>query len=70
MICAYSRGYCGKKLEDNIQCEIFQTVLEEARDSYDPAIVHELRSDCPEDLDQNVECIQTFISDWCSVDQS
>lgn len=64
------RGYSGKKLSDNIQCEIFQTTLEEARESYDLSIVHELRSDCPEDLEQNIESIRKFISNWCSVDQN
>lgn len=64
------RGYAGKKLMDNVQCEIFQTILEEARESYDLSIVHELRSDYPEDLERNIEIIGKFISDWCSVDQN
>ncbi|KAL4716818.1 hypothetical protein ACJJTC_012629, partial [Scirpophaga incertulas] len=37
-----ARGYTGKKLEDNIQCEIFETLLEEAQSSYKPEIVKEL----------------------------
>ncbi|EEC11019.1 TATA box binding protein (TBP)-associated factor, putative [Ixodes scapularis] len=28
-----ARGYTGKKLEENVQCEIFQTILDEARES-------------------------------------
>ncbi|XP_042144505.1 adenylate kinase isoenzyme 6 [Ixodes scapularis] len=39
-----ARGYTGKKLEENVQCEIFQTILDEARESYDPSIVFELPS--------------------------
>nr|XP_012141875.1 PREDICTED: adenylate kinase isoenzyme 6 isoform X3 [Megachile rotundata] len=36
------RGYTGKKLEDNIDCEIFQIILEEAKSAYREEIVHEL----------------------------
>lgn len=32
------RGYSGKKLEDNVQCEIFQTILDEAKGIELPAI--------------------------------
>ncbi|KAH7863072.1 hypothetical protein Vadar_012961 [Vaccinium darrowii] len=39
------RGYSGVKLTNNIQCEIFQVLLEEAKDSYPEDIVVALRSD-------------------------
>lgn len=58
------RGYDGKKLEDNVQCEIFQTILEEARESYAHHIVHELGSNMPEDLERNIEAISQFIMEW------
>ena len=29
-----ARGYKGKKLEENLQAEIFQTILDEAKESY------------------------------------
>ena len=60
------RGYSGKKLEDNIQCEIFQTILEEARDSYKHEIVHELPSNNPEELEDNLEKISTWIQQYTS----
>ena len=28
------RGYSGRKLEENLQSEIFQTILDEAKESY------------------------------------
>ncbi|KAK3098534.1 hypothetical protein FSP39_020402 [Pinctada imbricata] len=59
-----NRGYSGKKLEDNIQCEIFQTILEEARDSYKHEIVHELMSNTPEELEDNLEKISTWIQQY------
>jgi adenylate kinase len=60
------RGYSGKKLTDNIECEIFQTILEEARSSYQPSIVHELQSNVPEDMEDNVEKICQWIEKWKS----
>jgi Predicted nucleotide kinase (related to CMP and AMP kinases) len=50
LITGCCRGYKGKKLEDNVQCEIFQVLLEEARESYKQEIVYELPSNSPQDL--------------------
>jgi adenylate kinase len=58
------RGYKGKKFEDNLQCEIFQTVLEEARESYREEIVHELRSDVEADIESNLARIKSWIEQW------
>ena len=59
-----SRQYNEKKLDDNIQCEIFQTILDEARESYKPEIVHEIRSDIMEDIDKNANNISLWIDHW------
>lgn len=58
------RGYTGKKLRDNIECEIFQTILDEARESYKLELVHELISNLPEDLERNVDCICLWVDKW------
>ncbi|XP_065836360.1 adenylate kinase isoenzyme 6-like [Oscarella lobularis] len=58
------RGYGPQKLTNNIQCEIFQTILEEARESYRDDIVFELHSNEPDDLDRNVDCIVEWIDKW------
>lgn len=58
------RGYNDKKLEDNMQCEIFQTILDEARESYASEIVHEVRSDAETDVEQNVKNITAWIAKW------
>ena len=58
------RDYGEKKLEENLQCEIFQTVLDEARESYREEIVHELQSNVPEDTVQAVERIEAWIKQW------
>lgn len=59
-----NKGYTGKKLQDNIQCEIFQTILEEARDSYKAEIVHELPSNTPDDMESNLERIILWVQQW------
>ncbi|KAI1239619.1 Adenylate kinase isoenzyme 6, partial [Lamprotornis superbus] len=57
-------GYTGKKLQDNIQCEIFQTLYEEAMLSYKKEIVHQLPSNTPEDLERNLDQIMQWIEQW------
>ncbi|XP_076303027.1 adenylate kinase isoenzyme 6-like [Lasioglossum baleicum] len=58
------RGYTGKKLEDNIDCEIFQTILEEAKLAYKEEIVHELTSNNPNQITENVNRICQWIEQW------
>lgn len=60
------RGYPSKKLQENIQCEIFQMLLEEARDSYDEEIVHELKSNTMEEFEENVKKILEWLKSWQS----
>ncbi|XP_043590948.1 adenylate kinase isoenzyme 6 [Bombus pyrosoma] len=58
------RGYTGKKLEDNIQCEIFQIILEQATTTFEKEIVHELTSDDINQLTDNVNRICQWIEQW------
>ena len=55
-----------KKVQENVQCEIFQTILEEARDSYKHEIVHELNSNKPDDMEENLSRILQWIQQWKS----
>lgn len=59
-----TRGYNEKKLQDNIQCEIFQVLYEEARASYREEIVHQLPSNEPEQLEDNINQILKWIEQW------
>lgn len=58
------RGYTGKKLEENVQCEIFQTILEEAHEAYRSDIVHELPSNTPDDMEENLDKITAWVEKW------
>ncbi|KAI9683124.1 MAG: factor activating pos9 [Trizodia sp. TS-e1964] len=58
------RGYKEEKLQENLDAEIMQVVLEEAREAFDAACVVELRSDCAEDVEANVERIEEWVRKW------
>jgi len=58
------RGYNDKKKSENIECEIMQVVLEEARESYNSSIVHELSSNDLTELDSNVERVASWYKNW------
>jgi adenylate kinase len=58
------RGYAQAKLAENVECEIMQTVLEEARESYDEQLVVELRSDTVAEMDANVERVGAWLQQW------
>jgi adenylate kinase len=58
------RKYSAKKLEENMDAEIMQVILDEARESYNENIVIELQSDGLEDLDANVERIKLWVENW------
>lgn len=58
------RNYSLQKIQENNTAEIMQTVLDDARGSYDENIVIELTSETTEDLEANVARICTWIESW------
>ncbi|KAJ3019270.1 UNVERIFIED_CONTAM: hypothetical protein HDU68_010737 [Siphonaria sp. JEL0065] len=59
-----NRGYNQKKITENIECEIMDVVKIEAFESYDPAIIVELKSESAEDMEENVQRIEQWIENW------
>ncbi|KAL6713093.1 factor activating pos9 [Lecanora helva] len=59
-----ARHYPAAKLQENLDSEIMEVLLEEARGAYDEAIVVELRSDEAEDVEGNVERMEKWIENW------
>ncbi|KAK3169437.1 hypothetical protein OEA41_008820 [Lepraria neglecta] len=59
-----ARNYPEKKLQENLDSEIMQVLLEEAREGFDAEIVVQLRSDEVSDLEGNVERIEAWIENW------
>ncbi|KAJ7630737.1 AAA domain-containing protein [Roridomyces roridus] len=58
------RNYHLKKIQENNEAEIMQVVLEEARASYPPEIVVELKSDSMQDMEANIARIVEWITVW------
>lgn len=58
------RGYNPTKLRQNIECEIFQMVLNEANESYDEDIVYELSGETEEDFVESINEIVEFVTNW------
>ncbi|KAL6506325.1 Adenylate kinase isoenzyme 6 [Orobanche gracilis] len=57
----------GRKLSNNIECEIFQVLLEEAKESYSEDIVVALRSDSIDDIDRNISTLTDWVRSWSSL---
>ena len=58
------RNYNEKKLAENVQCEIMQVVLEEARNSYDISIIHEVQSNTIDEMENNVERVVEWVKQF------
>ena len=59
-----ARRYPEQKLQENLDSEIMEVLLHEARESYDGEIVVELRSDGADDIESNSGRIGTWIETW------
>lgn len=59
-----ARQYPEQKLQENLDSEIMQVLLEEARQSYDEEIIVELESNDPDDIESNVDRIEIWIENW------
>eukprot|EP00697_Spironema_sp_BW2_P015945 gnl/Spiro4/69_TR40_c0_g1_i1.p1 gnl/Spiro4/69_TR40_c0_g1~~gnl/Spiro4/69_TR40_c0_g1_i1.p1 ORF type:complete len:176 (+),score=23.21 gnl/Spiro4/69_TR40_c0_g1_i1:48-575(+) len=55
------RGYAENKVEENLECERFQVLYFEAKESYAPEIVMSLCSDTADQLEDNIAAISQFI---------
>ncbi|KAK1760728.1 P-loop containing nucleoside triphosphate hydrolase protein [Echria macrotheca] len=58
------RKYPEVKMQENIDSEIMEVLLQEARDAYDEEIVVELQSNTAEQLDTNLDRIEAWIGQW------
>lgn len=61
-----ARGYPDKKRDENMESEIMQVILDEARQSYAHEIVHEVPSNVIEDLQSNVQRGCQWCEQWVS----
>ncbi|KAI0167059.1 P-loop containing nucleoside triphosphate hydrolase protein [Hypoxylon sp. FL1284] len=59
-----SRKYPEAKLQENLDSEIMEVLLQEARESYDEQIVVELTSNTSDEMESNVDRIEAWIKQW------
>ncbi|GAA5857072.1 hypothetical protein JCM8547_007943 [Rhodosporidiobolus lusitaniae] len=58
------RGYALPKIQENNMAEIMMVVLHDARDSYAEEIVVELHSETPEQMEENLGRIVSWVEAW------
>lgn len=58
------RGYNQTKIKENIECEIFQMVLNEAKESYAEELVFPLSGETEDDFVESVKQITDFIHNF------
>jgi adenylate kinase len=56
-----ARGYSGRKLEENMECEIMQIILDEAYSFFDEKLIWVVPSNNEQDLEENVERVKRFL---------
>lgn len=60
------RDYRDNKIQENLDCEIMDVILQDARDAYIPEIVIELPSNTADEMDDNVDRIRGWVENWVS----
>ncbi|VDN60442.1 unnamed protein product [Dracunculus medinensis] len=59
-----ARDYSEKKIRNNLECEIFNILLEEAVESYKAEIIHEMTNETIEQMNEICEKIEQMVSAW------
>ena len=58
------RKYNETKRNENMECEIMQVILDEAKESYAEEIVHEVQSNTLDDMESNVTRVEQWTKQW------
>eukprot|EP00547_Thalassionema_nitzschioides_P014669 CAMPEP_0194236204 /NCGR_PEP_ID=MMETSP0158-20130606/3524_1 /TAXON_ID=33649 /ORGANISM="Thalassionema nitzschioides, Strain L26-B" /LENGTH=182 /DNA_ID=CAMNT_0038969911 /DNA_START=15 /DNA_END=560 /DNA_ORIENTATION=- len=58
------REYSDQKRQENLECEIMQVVLDEAKEAYAKDIVIQLPSNTIEEMESNIQRAQTWVEQW------
>lgn len=59
-----ARGYAQNKIDEDMDAEIMEVALQEAREAYDEEIVIELFSDDVDEIEGNVERVKKWVEAW------
>lgn len=58
------RGYNSKKIQNNVEYEIFQMALDEAKSAYKAGTVFEVRGENDEDLQKGLQLVGDFLDNY------
>jgi hypothetical protein len=58
------RRYAEAKLQENLDSEIMEVLLQEAREAFDEEIVIELTSNSLEEMESNLDRIEAWVKQW------
>jgi adenylate kinase len=58
------RNYPESKLQENLDSEIMEVLLQEAREAFDEEIVIELTSNDSDEMETNVDRIEAWVKQW------
>lgn len=59
-----ARGYNAQKIQNNVEYEIFQMGLDEAKSSYKPEMVFEVRGDTENDTKDGLKLVSDFLDKY------
>ncbi|KAH0522107.1 hypothetical protein TsFJ059_006012 [Trichoderma semiorbis] len=59
-----ARNYAEAKLQENLDSEIMEVLLQEAREAFDEEIVVELTSNSSTEMESNIDRIEAWIKQW------
>lgn len=59
-----ARNYPEQKLQENMDAEIMEVLLTEARSAFEDGIVIELQSNTSDDMESNVSRIEAWVEQW------
>ncbi|KAI5795755.1 AAA domain-containing protein [Geopyxis carbonaria] len=59
-----ARGYAQRKLDENMDAEIMEEILNEAKEAYDEEAVVELKSNEEDEVETNVERVVEWVKRW------
>lgn len=59
-----ARNYPDSKLQENLDSEIMEVLLQEAREAFDEEIVIELTSNTSDEMESNVDRVEAWVKQW------
>mmetsp|Transcript_22218 Transcript_22218/g.68423 ORF Transcript_22218/g.68423 Transcript_22218/m.68423 type:complete len:98 (-) Transcript_22218:1888-2181(-) len=59
-----ARGYHQRKINENMECEIMQVVLEDAREAFPAEMVHVVENNNVDEMEANGARVEQWLAAW------